>query len=92
MAKATQTTTESNKPVQVFRLKGVKVAVFENHSADGVPWFKTSLQRIYRVGEEWKTAQSLSREDIPVARLLLQRAWEWILQREANAVKEESKD
>lgn len=92
MTKATQSPTESNKPVQVFRLKSVKVAVFENRSTDGAPFFKTSLQRIYRDGEEWKTTQSFSREDLPVARLLLQRAWEFILEREANAAREESSD
>lgn len=84
--------TESNKPVQVFRLKGVKVAVFENRSADGAPFFKTTLQRIWRDGEEWKTTTSLNRDDLPVSRHLLHKAWEWILEREANMAKEEPKD
>ncbi len=89
MVKAKQTTTESNKPAQVLRLRGVKVAVFENRSADGSTFFKTAVQRIYREGEEWKTTTSLNRDDLPVARHLLQKAWEWILEREAQQTKEE---
>ena len=63
---------------------GVKVAVFENKSEQGA-FYKTSLQKIYREGEEWKTTTSLGRDDLPVARLLLQRAWEFILETEAAA-------
>ncbi len=72
-----------NKPVMTFRLRGVKVAVFENKGEQGA-FYKTSLQRIYREGEEWKTTTSLSRDDLPVAQLLMRRAWEWILEHEAQ--------
>lgn len=76
--------TTATKPVRVFRLKGVKVAVFENRAGDGV-FYKTSLQRVYKDGDQWKTTTSLSRDDLPVARLLLGRAWEWILEAEAGS-------
>jgi hypothetical protein len=75
-------TTEGNKPIRTFRLRGVKVAVFENQTEQGV-YYKTSLQRIYREGKEWKTTTSLGRDDLPVARLLLGQAWEFILESEA---------
>lgn len=91
MAKTKQTT-ETNKPVHVLRLRGVKVAVFENQSAEGSVFHKIALQRVYRDGEEWKTTQSLNRDDIPIATLLLQSAWEWVLEREASAVREESSE
>ena len=77
------TNTASNKPIRVFRLRGVKAAIFENHAADNV-FHKVSLQKIYREGEEWKTTSSLGRDDLPVARLLLDRAWEFILETEAS--------
>ena len=74
----------SARPVRTFRFKGVKIAVFENRSEQGA-FYKTSLQKIYREGEEWKTTTSLSQDDLPVGRLLLGRAWEFILETEAAA-------
>ena len=85
MTKPTQPKSDQpNKPVRVFRLRGVKVAVFENRSEQGT-FYKTALQRIYKDGEEWKTTTSLGRDDLPVARMLLDRAWEWILETESGA-------
>lgn len=81
------------KPVQTFRLKGISASVFENQSEDGKTTFhKVSLQRSYRQDDEWKTTQSLSRDDLPIASLLLQKAWEFILQAEAKGNGEESKE
>jgi hypothetical protein len=75
--------TENNKPIQTFRLRGVKVSVFANKTDQGV-FHKVALQRVYREGEEWKTTQSLGRDDLPVAILLLQQAWEFILETESG--------
>jgi len=86
-------TPATNKPVRVFRLRGVKAAVFENHASNGeqnTVFHKVSLQRVYRDGEEWKTTQSLGRDDLPVARHLLGKAWEWILETEAARNREEN--
>ena len=84
MSSATKKTAnqQPTKPVQVYRARGVKVSVFENHSGDNV-FFKVALQRIYREGEEWKTTTSLSRDDLPIARHLLLRAWDFVLETEA---------
>jgi hypothetical protein len=80
-----------NKPVKVFCLRSVKVSVFENRVAGDQPtaFYKTAVQRIYKDGEEWKTTTSLGRDDLPVVRLLLQRAWEFILETEAGGTREE---
>ncbi len=85
------TNREANRPVQSWKLKGVHVAVFRNESEkDGSVFFKTSIQRVYKDGDEFKTTSSLGRDDLQVARLLLERAWEWILEAEAgNNGKEE---
>lgn len=74
---------EANKPVAVFRARGVKVAVFANEGDNGA-FHKTSLQRVYKQGEEWKTTQSLGRDDLPVAQLLLGKAFDFILQTESK--------
>jgi len=81
--------TTATKPIKTFRLRGVKASVFANQMEQGV-YHKLTLQRIYRDGNEWKTTQSLSRDDLPVARLLLERAWEFILETEANAHRNET--
>ena len=75
-------TNENNAPVKVLRARGVKVSVFENRT-ENATFFKATVQRVYKDGEEFKTTNSLGRDDLPVARLLLQRAWEWILEAEA---------
>src|SRR2546423_499930 len=90
MADATTKSQAPNRPVRVFRLRGVKVAVFENRAETegrGSLYHKVSIQRIYREGEEFKTTTSLGRDDLPVVRLLLERAWEFILEAEALTTK-----
>lgn len=75
----------SKKPVKVIRLKGLSASVFENSSEDSKsPFFKVSLQRTYKQGDEFKTTTSLSRDDLPIAVLLLNRAWEFILGEESR--------
>ncbi len=88
-----RSTTKTVKPVQTFRLRGLSASIFENHSEDAKTSFhKVSLQRTYRQDDEWKTTQSLSRDDLPIASLLLQKAWEYILQAEAKGSVDEPKD
>lgn len=73
----------ANAPVRTFRLKGVKISVFENAVQHGT-LHKVTIQRIYREGQEWKTTTSLGRDDLPVARLLLGKAWEFILEAQSS--------
>jgi hypothetical protein len=77
---------EKTMPVQVFRLRGVKVAVFENKPRDGgaQPWFKLTAQKIYREGNAFKTTTSFGRDDVPVLQHLLHEAWVWVLRTEAD--------
>ena len=87
--------TATNKPINVFRRRGVKVSVFENFANNGeqdIVFHKVSLQRIYRDGEEWKTTTSLGCNDIPVARMLLQRAWEFVLDTQAGSSKADGEE
>jgi hypothetical protein len=81
-----------NKPVMTFRAKGVKVSIWENIATNVEherKFYKTAIQRVYKEGEAFKTTNSLSRDDLPVARLLLQRAWAWILETESGRNGEE---
>jgi hypothetical protein len=87
---STMANTTTTKPVQVFRLRGLSASVFANHAKDKdreVPYFKVSLQRTYRDGKDFKTTTSLSRDDLPVADLLLKRAWAFVLDTEEKQKK-----
>ena len=44
----------------------------------------------YKDGDEWKNTTSFGRDDIPVLNLVLQRAWEFILDAESNRGKDEA--
>lgn len=76
----------ATKPIKAWRLKGVSVSIFENSSkksAGSAPFYKVSAQKTYHDGEGFKTTTSFGRDDLPVLQLLLMRAWEEILDREA---------
>lgn len=75
----------NNKPIHVLRRRGVKVSVFENQSGE-FTFHKVAVQKIYREeGGDWKTTASLGRDDLPIAIMLLRRAWEYIVDLEAES-------
>lgn len=81
-------TATNNKPVKSYKLRGVHVSVFANPAeVEGrkAVFHKVTVSRVYKEGTEFKTTSSLGRDDLPVARLLLDRAWEFILEAEAKA-------
>lgn len=72
-----------NRPLRVFRARGVRCAVFENQTTiEGRPvtFLKADLRRVYKDGEEFKTTHALSVNDVPVARLLLEQAFAFMLE------------
>jgi len=77
-----------------FRVRGVSASIFANPAKtdDGrdMVFHKVRVQRSYRDGQEWKQTESLGRDDLPVATMLLQRAWEFILDTEAAKGKEDA--
>ena len=77
----------TNRPWKVLRSSGVSASIFANsaQTKDGdTTYYKVSLTRNYRDGDEWKSTTSLSREDLPTAALLLQQAWVAIVTEEAD--------
>ena len=76
---------EKTKPAQQYRLRGLAVSIFANKAKDrDVPFYKVAMQKTYKDGKEFRTTTSLGRDDLPVADLLLKKAWVWILEREAK--------
>ena len=83
----------STKPAQQFRLRGIAVSVFANTAKDRkTPYYKVSLQKTYKDGDDFKTTTSLGRDDLPVAELLLKQAWVWVLNQEAEDRKDAYQD
>ena len=84
---------DTTKPVETFRKRGVSVSVFANEGKDkSRPLYKVALQRTYKKDGEFRTTGSLSREDIPVARHLLEQAWESVMEREEADWKESNEE
>ena len=80
-----------NKPVKVFRFRGISASVFENTThAENQPlrFFKVSLQRAFKQDGDFKHNSSFGRDDIPVAMHMLNQAWQFILEQEASAAAE----
>jgi hypothetical protein len=73
---------ESNSPAMVFKAKGVRVSIFHNVSGSS-SWHRINIHKAYREQDQWKTTTSLNRDDIPIARMLMNRAWKWILDAES---------
>jgi hypothetical protein len=89
------TMTTNSKPVKVFRLKGLSASIFANQSKSKdskTPFYKVSLQRTFKDGDDFKSTTSLGRDDLPVADLLLKKAWVFILEAEHEDRKESSKE
>ena len=88
-----QETASAQKPIETFRLRGVSASIFANHAkVDGQDrtFHKVSVQRAYKDGDEWKHTSSFGRDDLPVLTMVLQRAWEFILDAEASRGKEDA--
>ena len=90
----------NNKPIKVFRAAGVKASVFENqntYNGKQSTIFRIAIDKSYkdRSTGEWKSTNSFSAStELPLAILVLSKAYEFVAMKEAtngnsNAVKEE---
>ena len=68
----------SKKPVQQFKVGGIQVAIWQNESKEGQEFSSISMDKRYKVGEEWRSTTSLKANDLPKAILALQKAYEFL--------------
>jgi hypothetical protein len=74
---------KNTKPVEVFRMRGVSASVYANKVKDrSLPLYKVSIKRTYKKDGEFKSVTSLGRDDLPIAALLLKKAWTRVLELE----------
>lgn len=69
-----------SKPTLELRHGLIKVRVWRRKSKRG--GYSATVVRLYRNGDEWKESSRLGRDDIPVARLVLDEAYQWMLTNE----------
>ena len=72
-----------DKPVKTFRHQSITASVFENQGKNG-QFYSVSLQRAFKDGDVFKHTSSFTRDDIPVAAYLLDRAYSFVLESEAQ--------
>lgn len=70
------------EPVKKIKVGSVEIAVWENQSEKGNKFYSTTMERNYKVGEEWKKTNSLRENDLPKAAIGLQKAFEFIALKE----------
>jgi hypothetical protein len=82
-----------DKPVKVFKHRGISVSVFENTAErDGQQqtFYKASVRRTFKQGDEFVSNANFSRDEIPITRLLMDRAWQWMLDAESQKPADDS--
>jgi hypothetical protein len=67
-----------DRPVHEIRLGRIRASVWANRGHDRGTWYNVSISRLYRVGTEWKTTTSFSRDDLPLVSKAAEMAYAWI--------------
>ena len=84
---------KSVRPAETYRAPhGLSVSIFRNEAkGDGGEYFKASLQRSYKKGDEFETKRiSLGRDDLLAVSKLAERSWEYIIDAEAASRREKA--
>ena len=68
----------ASRPHHEIRRGLIKVRIWRRKSKSG-SGYSVQVVRIYRNGDQWKESIRLGRDDIPLARLVLDEAYEWVL-------------
>ena len=66
------------KPKLEIRRGLIKVRIWQRRSKNGVR-YSLSVVRLFRNGDQWKESTRLCRDDVPLVRLVLDEAHEWML-------------
>ena len=81
---------KSVRPAETYRAPhGLSVSIFRNEGkGDTGEYFKASLQRSYKKGDEFETKRiSLGRDDLLAVSKLAEKSWEFIIDAEAASRK-----
>ena len=87
-----EATASKNKPVKVFRVRGITASIFANQTKNGDAFHKICLQRTYWDGEKYQTSDTFGRDEVPIALHLMMQAWQFVLTTEEAAKKDASEE
>ena len=75
---------KNNKPIHEVKIGAIKAEIWE---ADGVkgPFFSVVVCRLYKVGNKWEEAKSISGRDISKLREVLRQVNLWLLEHEPES-------
>lgn len=68
------------KPVHEIRLGRIKALIWANETSQGTR-HNVTVARLYKEGDNWKTAEGFGRDDLPVLMKVLDMAHTWIFER-----------
>ena len=67
-----------NRPVHEIKLGRIRASIWINESDRQDVWFNVSISRVFRDGQDWKTATSFGRDDLPLVAKAAEMAYAWI--------------
>lgn len=70
-------------PCLELRYGLIKVRVWRRHSKRG-PRYRIAISRLFRNGDAWQESSRFGRDDLPVMKLALAKAHEWIFRQSAD--------
>ena len=80
---ATNTSRQSadspTRPVHEIRFGRIKAAIWENETESGTR-HNVTFQRLWKDGDEWRSSDSFSRDDLPLLMEMADLAHTWIYQ------------
>lgn len=79
----------SNKPVKRIQLRGITASVFKNLSDNGVPFYKVSVTRTFKDGDDYKTTTAFNRDDLPSVWEVARGAWLEVIRLESESSKKD---
>ena len=72
-------------PEKKFRVRGLTATVWKSISPQGTAYYNVQLDRSYKDKDNnWKKTSSLKENDIPKAMVLLQKAYEYVIQQSSS--------
>jgi hypothetical protein len=68
---------QAKRPAHEIRRGPIKATIWENKGKDGV-FFKFTVTRLYKDGDDWKSTSSFGSQDIPKLASVLVMVEDWI--------------
>ena len=70
-----------NKPIEKIRAGQITATIWKNDRKEGQDYdtFSITVEKSYKVNEEWKNTSSMQLNDLPKVELVCQKAYDFLL-------------